>query len=127
MEILNNIWNALSTENAALIKIISVPAIIVEIYLSFCIFTLVLKASYTKTQKNIYVLLVSIASIFSNLFIPTPFNVIINYFFIFIILMCYFKFTFVQTILAIIIPFAVFGLSNSLIMNPFLKILCYTL
>ena len=121
MEILNNIWSALSTENETLIRIISIPAIIIEIYLSFCIFTLVLKTNYTKTQKKIYILSISTASIISNLFIPTPFNVIINYFFIFIILMCYFKFTFVQTILAIIIPFAVFGLSNSLIMNPFLK------
>lgn len=122
MEILNSIWNALCTENETMIKIISIPAIIIEIYLSFCIFTLILKTNCTKTQKKSYILFISIASIVSNLLIPTPFNVIINYLFIFIILKLYFKFTFIQTVIAIIIPFAVFGLSNSLIMNPFLKI-----
>ena len=60
MEILNNIWNALSTENEALIKIISVPCTFIEIYLTFRLFTAILKTEYTKKQLYVYVISVSL-------------------------------------------------------------------
>ena len=121
MEILNNIWNALSTENETLIKIISVPCSFIEVYIMFKLFTTILKIKYTKKQLYVYVFTVALVSIICTLFISQPFSVVINYIFIFVILKFYFKLTFTHTIIAIIIPFAIFGLSNSLIMNPFLK------
>ena len=122
MEILNNIWNALSTENEGIIKIISIPFTFVEIYLSFLFFTIVLNYNYTRKQKYLYILSVSMLSVVSSLIIPEPYNVFINYAFIFIILKKYFKFNTLQSIAAMVIPFAIFGLVNSLLLNPFLKL-----
>ena len=122
MEILNNIWNALSTENEALIKIISVPCTFIEIYLTFRLFTAILKTEYTKKQLYVYVISVSLVSIITSIIIPEPYNVFINYAFIFILLFKYFQFSIIQSIAAIIFPFAIFGLVNSLLLNPFIKI-----
>lgn len=122
MEILNNIWNALSTENETLIKIISVPCTFIEIYLTFRLFAVILKTNYTKKQLYVYVISVSLVSIISSLIIPAPYNVFINYAFIFILLLKYFHFNILHSVAAVIIPLAVFGLVSSLIMNPFLKI-----
>ena len=122
MEILNNIWNALSTENAALIKIISVPCTFIEIYLTFRLFTAILKTNYTKKQLYVYVISVSLVSIITSIIIPEPYNVFINYAFIFILLLKYFQFSIIQSIADIIFPFAIFGLVNSLLLNPFIKI-----
>ena len=121
MEILNNIWNALSTENAALIKIISVPCSFIEVYIIFKFFTTILKTKYTKNQLCVYVFSVSIISILCTMFIPEPFNILIDYTFIFILLLTYFHFNILQSIFAIIIPFAIFGLISSLLLNPFIK------
>lgn len=122
MEILNNIWNALSTENDTLMNIISVPCTFIEIYLTFRLFAVILKTNYTKKQLYVYVISVSLVSIITNLIIPAPYNVFINYAFIFILLLKYFHFNILHSAAAVVIPLAIFGLINSLIMNPFLKI-----
>lgn len=122
MEILNNIWNAFRTENETLIKIISVPCTFIEIYLTFRLFTAILKTEYTKKQLYVYVVSVSLLSIITSIIIPEPYNVFINYAFIFILLLKYFQYSIIQSIAAIIFPFAIFGLVNSLLLNPFIKI-----
>lgn len=122
MEIWNNVWSALTTESELTIQIISFPLIFVENYLSFELFTQILKIKYNKKQQIIYIILTSIIPILSNVFIPEPFNVFINYTFIFILLMRLFNCSFIKTVSSVIIPFVVFGLVNSLLLNPFLKI-----
>ena len=122
MEILNSVWNALCTENETFINIISVPCTFIEIYLTFRLFAVILKTNYTKKQLYVYVISVSLVSIITNLIIPAPYNVFINYAFIFILLLKYFHFNVIHSVAAVIIPLAVFGLVSSLIMNPFLKI-----
>ena len=122
MEILNNIWTALSTENESFLNLISIPCTFIEIYIIFRLFTTILKTNYTKKEKNIYVVTISIISILSSFFIPEPYNVIINYTFSFIILIKYFHFGLLKSVSAVVIPLATFGLLHSLLLNPFLKI-----
>ena len=122
MEILNNIWIALSTENESLFKIISIPCTFIETYLMFMLFTTIIKINYTKKHLFIYVFAVGIVSIICSFLISEPFNIFINYSFIFILLLVYFHLNILQIIGAIIIPFAIFGLVNSLFLNPFIKI-----
>ena len=122
MEILNSVWNALCTENETLINIISVPCTFIEIYLTFRLFAVILKTNYTKKQLYVYVVSVSLVSIATSFFIPEPYNVFINYAFIFILLLKYFHFNILQSIAAVIIPLAIFGLVNSLLLNPFFRI-----
>ena len=122
MEILNNFWYIINNENETLLKIVSIPCTFIEIYLSFLFFTIVLNYNYNKRQQYFYILSVSILSILSSFLIPEPYNVFVNYTFIFFVLKKYFKFNILHSIAAMIIPFVVFGLVNSLLLNPFLKI-----
>lgn len=122
MEILNNIWNILTTENETLTVLLTSPCMILESYLSFVLFTISLKIKYTKTQRNIYIFLFMILGIINALFIPHPYNIFINYIVMFSFMKFILKANIIKSILAIVIPFAVFGLTNTLIMNPFLKI-----
>ena len=122
MEILNNILAALCTENEFLIKIITVPCIFIEIYIIFSFSALILNKSYSKRKKYIYIISVSLVSILSSYIIPEPFNVFFNYGFMFILLYKYFNLNILQCIAGIVIPLGVFGLLNSLLLNPFLKI-----
>lgn len=123
MEILNNIWNALSTENFTVIQIITILTIPIEVFFCFSAFTLILKLPYTSFQKYTYLITVTIFTTINSTITPKPFNVILNYIVLFIIILYLFKLSLLKTILCVVIPLVIFGLCNSLIMNPFLKIL----
>ena len=123
MEILNNIWNALSTENEALINILFIPLYFVEAYLSLLLFINILNIKATKKQKIIYVVLSSIVALITNNFLPEPFNMFINYILLFTINYFNFKMNILKTILSVIMPTIAFGLIGTLILNPFVKII----
>ena len=122
MEILTNVWNALNTENIFLFRIISIPCSLLEIYLMFKLFTITLKTSYTKKQLYMYIFPVAIVSITCSFCIPEPFNIFINYSFILVLLLKCFHYNILQSIVAIVIPFSIFGLVSSLLTNPFMKL-----
>lgn len=121
MEILNNIWTSLSTENETLMTFLSVPLIMVEAYISLLLFTTFLKIAYTKKQKYFYILAVGIVGIISMNLIPPPANTIINYFLLFFIIKNDFKISTLKTILSMIIPFFTFTILGSLILNTVIK------
>ena len=121
MEILNNIWTALSTENEIIIKFMAIPLDLLEGYLSLFLFSTALKINCNKFQKNIYVISMCIISLISMNFIPTPINTLINYIFLFFIIHKLFKLKTTKTILCMIIPFCTFAILNTLILNPIIK------
>ena len=123
MEILNNTWTVLLSENKMLTSIITFPFYFIETFLTLCIFTSILKIDLSKRQKFVYVITVSIVLIFSNIFIGDPYRLLINYGFVFILLFKFFKLDFSKSVLAIVIPFIIFAIVNTLIVNPFIKIL----
>ena len=127
MEILNNIWSALTSENAALAEIITFPFYFVEMYLSIFIVSVVLKVDFTKKQKFIYVISLPLLSLLVKPFVNEPIFVIINYGILFLLLFKFYKLSFVKSVLAIVIPFAIFAIVNTLIMKPFLQIFNITL
>lgn len=122
MNLLNNFFNILITPNEITTTFITLPCSFIENYLSFWLFTRLLKINYTKLQRNFYIIIFPILGILTSLFIPAPYNIFINY----IINFCYLKFYmnlgFIKSIIAILIPFIIFGLVNSLILTPFLKL-----
>ena len=75
MEILNNIWMALSTPNEGLLNVITIPLFFVENYLILTLFISILNFNATKKQKINYVLLTSLISIMSMYFMPNPFDI----------------------------------------------------
>lgn len=125
MEILNNIWNAISTPNELLINIISIPLYFVEAFVDMNLFISILKINSTKKEKIIYVLLVSIIGIISMNFIPNPFNVYLNYLFALFIGYIIFKHNnpTLKLLLSMVLAFAIYNLLGGLLLNPYLTIL----
>ena len=80
MSVLNNIWLVLSAPNEFLINAYSIfLEFFIEAPLSLMILTTVLKFETTKKQKITYIVLISIISLLTSFFVPSPFNIIINY------------------------------------------------
>lgn len=126
MEILNNIWSALTTENQNLVTIILMFCMFIENYLSLHLFLSMLNISSTKTQRVNYLVIFSIEGILSSLLIPSPFNLIFNYIVSFVMIFVIFKLNPMQITLYILLPIIVFALIGSLIINPYLTILNIT-
>lgn len=123
MEILNNIWMALSTPNEGLLNVITIPLFFVENYLILTLFISILNITVTKMQKVKYVLLNSCISIISMHFIRNPFNLILNYIMMIAIAFLIFRISFLKSTAAIIVSGLIFNLSGALLLNPYLTIL----
>ena len=78
MEIIQTIWNALSTENAQLTNILISPLLFIETYLYMLNFSIVLKIHSNTKQKIIYVLTFSFAALITMFFVPAPYYTFIN-------------------------------------------------
>ena len=123
MELLNNIWNALTTPNETLIKIILLPSAIIETIFTLIIFTTVFNLKTTTKQNTIYVLSCSMITFLSTCFIPSPYSTFINYICIFVIICFIFKTTLLQGLIASIISTLLFALVGILILNPYFTLL----
>lgn len=122
MEILNNIWSALSTENEVFVKLIMIPSALIEAYFSLLMFCTILKIEYTRFQKYIYIFGMSSISTISLNFIPSPANTLVNYIVLFFIIYKLFKLSIIKTMISIIIPFVMFSIVGTLLLNPLLKV-----
>ena len=119
MELLNNIWNALTTPNETLINIILLPSAIIETILTLLVFTTVFNLNPSFKQKFIYISSCSILTFVTACFIQSPWNVFINYIGIFIIICLVFKTSLLQGLFASIISTLLIALVGNLIMNPY--------
>lgn len=122
-QFLNNVWIALSSENPGLVNLLLIPATIVENYLLMNLFLVILNVDSTKKQKFFYVACMSTLTLLSLHFIPSPFNIIANYIFLFLLVKLTFKLNLLKSFVAFIISTFVFGLLNVFIQNPYLTIL----
>lgn len=114
MEILQTIWNALTTENESLAVLLCTPLIFIEMYVSMLLFTTILNISVNKNQKILYVLALGIIGLITAWTIPTPFNTFINVIACPILVYLLFKTNILKAILAEVIQyisFLVFGLA----------------
>ena len=121
MEIFNNIWTALSTPNEGLVNILLIPCAFIENVLIMYLFLYILNIKANRKQKIIYVILSSICTLITNNFISSPFNTIINYVILFIIIYFVFKQNILKTTLAVFLPLIVFALLSSLLLNIILQ------
>lgn len=104
-DFLNNLWVAVSTPNPELIKILSIPLLIfLEIPLTLYMLKSIFNITTNKRQNLLYIVITSLVTILSGFFIPSPFNVIINYLASFIIIYCIFKTNAVKTLLGGLLP-----------------------
>ena len=119
MELLNNIWNALTTPNETLINIILLPSAIIETIFTLIIFTTVFSQKATFKQIIIYIFSCSILTFLSISILPSPINTFVNYAIVFIIICILFRTSILKGLLASIISTVLFALVGTLIMNPY--------
>lgn len=119
MEILNNIWAALSTENEMLINTFSIPCTFLESFIMFLLFTSILKINYTRRQKIIFVLLFALTTLSAYYFIPAPYYSLLDYLIMFILIKNIFKLSTIKSILCILSSFFVYSIIGSTIINLF--------
>ena len=126
MQFLNNIWIALSTENAELVNLLTLPLFPVEIFLLMTLFLNILNVNANIKQKIIYIVLASITGIVSSIFIVSPFNIILNYICILFFIKSIFNLGWLKASVAFIFSTFIFGLINVLLQNPYITILNIT-
>lgn len=122
MELINNIWIALSTPNELYTKLFSLPLAFVEFYLFMKFFLIVLGISSSSKKQTLYVFGSAIISVLSNLFVPTPYNIFLNYILLFIITKLIFNLTAFKALIGIAISFITSGIISVLVLNPFLTL-----
>lgn len=123
MEILNNLWLAVSTPNETLMNIIAVPGTIIETLLTMLLFTSILNISATKRQKIIYVLSISCICLFMINYVEGPYNLFINYIIAIAFVYAIFKKSLFKTIVTYIISLILLNLAGTLLLNPYITIL----
>lgn len=125
MDILNNIWIAISTPNKELINIFLVLATFLESYLILTIINTVFGLNYTKKQKLIFMIIYPVIAS-TALIIPAPFNTILNYISLFMLMYFLFKQSIIRNIIMTFFPSIIFALVQFIILNPYLYILDLT-
>ena len=122
MEILNNIWQAISTPNEGLLNILLIPCSFIEATLVMYIFVYLLKIKCNRKQKVLFVILQSLIGLVLLPLIPSPINSFISYLTIFLLVFFIFKVGVLKSLLAVIIPTMITVLIGALTINPFVKI-----
>ena len=73
-------------------------------------------------QKLLYTIISVVIGIFSNLFVPTPYNLFLNYILLFAITKVIFKITAFRALIGVVISFITSGIISALVLNPFLTL-----
>ena len=123
MEILNNLWLAVSTPNEELMNLITIPLFFVEVFIIMQLFIYIADIKASTYQKIIYIISASFSSIITNFFIPNPFNIFLNYFVIIILIYTIFKSSFLKTISSFVFSLICFNLIQILTLNPYITLL----
>ncbi len=108
MEILQTIWNALTTENEMLTNIITSFLMLIELTVSMLLFTSILNISANKNQKIAYILISSFVGIFSMWIIPAPYNTFLNILACPVLVYLIFKANILKSLLAQIVTYLIF-------------------
>ena len=123
MEILNNIWMALSTPNENLTNILVSLLTFLENFLIMKLFISIFNIKTNKKEQAKYVVFLTLFFIFSKHIIPNPFNVFINYVLNVVLILYLFKLSVLKSILVTFSAAIIYGLIGSLFVNPYLTIL----
>lgn len=127
MDILNNIWTAISTPNEELLSISAIPLLIfIEIPLSIFLISSIFNITFSKKQKFLYTLVASVTGIFSMYIIDYPYNIFLNYTSVFMVLFFSVKLNLIKSLIATLFPSIVFNLTVSLFANPYFSFLKIT-
>ena len=108
MEILNNIWTVLTTPNNFYTQLIVMLCTFIEAYITISFFLLIINFSASKKSKILYVAFQALIGIIINFFIPSPFNIFINYISFFVLIIMIFKTSTFKALISLVISVAIF-------------------
>lgn len=123
MEILNNIWTAMSTPNECLLNILLIPAGFIENFIIMSLFISMFNINASRKQKFAYVFTISIIGFFNMYILPDPFNLFLNHIMMIVIAYIVFKLSISKSIASIIISAVIFNIVGALILNPYITVL----
>ena len=123
MEMLNNIWIALSTENAELVNFLLIPCSFIENIMILMLFINLLNIKSSKKQKILYITLSSIGTLINNVFVPSPFYLALNYILLFALIYVIFKQGILKSIVCLVFSMITFTLVSLLVVNVYIKFL----
>lgn len=119
MQISQNVWTALTTENATIIALQGIPLTFIEAYAFMYVFLAFFKIDTTKRNKLLYVLSFSVFSILSRILIPDPYGTFINISFCPIFIILFFKVNILKAIFSEFFPLLVCAIIDLLIFKVF--------
>lgn len=122
MQLLNNIWLAISCPNELLVYILLIPARIIENYLIMNLFLIIFKVRASTNQKLLYLFLTLLIGCISEFLVPSPFNIFLNYACSILGIRYIFKLNLLKSFIALIVSTFVFALLNILIQTPYLRL-----
>ena len=100
-QFLNSIYMALNNSNSILVQVIYIIATIVENYLLMTIFLTFLNLKPNKAKKIIYIILMSVISKMTSIFLSASINVIINYIAMLVLIKTIFKINWLKRFVAL--------------------------
>ncbi len=123
MEIFNNIWTILTTPNETNVELLMLPFTFIENYIIMALFLNILNIYASKKNKIIYVILSTFITITTGFILPSPFNIFINYLSSFLLMHIVLKITLFKSLICLVSSVAIFGITSTLILNPYITIL----
>lgn len=116
---LNNITNALFTQNEFLINIILIPACFVESALVYNMILTFLGVQISKKKNFLYTVCVAIMGVITLRFIPEPYNNVINFVLLLFHIKYWLKISFFKCLYSTILAMFIIALTNTLILKPY--------
>lgn len=120
MEMLNNLWVALTIENQLWINVQSIPLLFVELYVTMSLFLTILDISSTKKQRIIYLSITVPLGVICTFLIPKPYSNIVTLVTAPFIIMGVFKTNFLKALFAEFIPVVCITILEILLARLFL-------
>lgn len=119
MEMLNNIWIALSTENVELVDFMLIILGFIESFLILMLFVNLLNIKCSRKQKILYIILSSLCTLMNKWQNLGSFIFIFSYLLQFLLIYQIFKQGFIKTLIALFVPSLIFALVTLLIVKVF--------
>lgn len=123
---MNEILNALTTENPTLITYLSIPLTIIELYITIHLAATLLNIETTKKKLAIYFAAVTLMAFICTLFIPMSIASIVRMVLVPILIYVIFRPGIIKSILAEFMPLAIISLFDLLLCKIYSIVFCIT-
>ena len=122
MELINNIWMALSTPNESLIQMLNFPLMCLENFLLMQLFLILSNKKANIKSKILYVVLSSIINILFFNIVSQSIYVFINFATFILLASKMFNIHILNTMVSVLATALIFNLISALVLNPFLAV-----